>query len=286
MNFAGLDLSKIDVSNLSRRDLSIMYTAFRSNYEKGYGIIDHNLVNELIVNLRKYIKINLVDVRLSIFGYADNSEHISPDSMRMTMAIYMMPRDGLVDRDALPYLEALNSFSNIEKIDEIRSRPFSVRNLHELWQELKPEQSKLDITGFWDRSSEFMYDKVNDQLLRNAYSKLNAIEKRGNEPIDLALKIVHYLEILDYIEKRMRDVDYRILMDLYHGDERNLRNLKGKVKHLLRLNIIMLQDMPDYNTETASKKCNTLLFRAKQAIGNSLGLTTRLPKQASRVIPY
>jgi len=285
MKFAGLDLSKIDVSCLKRRDLSLIYTAFRRNYEKGYGAIDHSVVNELIINLRKYIKINLVDVRLSIYGYASGFERIAPDNMRMTMAIFMLPADGLIDKDVFPYVLALDTFKNIEKINEIRSRPFSVNNLHELWQEIKEEKHKLDITGFWDRSADFLYEKVNNQLLRNAYSKLNAIEKMGDTPLDLALKIVHYLEILAYIEKRMNDVDYRILMDFNRYDERNLLDIKNRVKHLLRLNIIKLQDMPDERTESLNKSCNTLLFRAKRAIGNSLGMP-RLPKQARRVLPY
>jgi hypothetical protein len=286
MIFAGLDLSKIDVSNLSRRDLSTMYTAFRSKYENGYGSIDHTLVNELIFNLRKYIKINLVDVRLGIFGYADNAKRVSASDMRMAMAVYMLPRDSLFDKEVLPYIEALDSFINIEKIEEIRSRPFRLNNLHELWQELDVEQKKLDITGFWEKSADFLYESVNDQLLKNAYRKLNQIEKKGKEPIDIALKIVHYIEIIDYIEKRMSDLDYRILMDFYYADERNLRSLKNKAKHLLRLNIIMLQDMPNYKTESISKNCSTLLFRAKRIIGNSLALgAPRLPKKATRIMP-
>jgi len=284
MNFAGLDLSKFDLNSLGRSDLNLIYTAVRSNYEAGYGSIDIDFANELIINLRKYIKINIVDVRLSIFNTTGDAEYISPESRCMTMAIYMLPIDGLIDLEVLPYVEALNSFNNIDKINEIRSRPFSINNLHELWQELKAEQNKLNITGFWKRSCEFIYRKVNYQLLKNAYKKLHAIEKKGHAPADLALKILNYLEILDYIEKRMNDLDYRILMDFYPGDERNLRDLNFRVKHLLRLNLIILQDMPDYNPEPVNKKCSTLLFRAKQAIGNSLGVA-RLPKRASRITP-
>ncbi len=284
MNFAGLDLSKIDVKNLQRNDLSRMYRAFRTSYETGYGAIDYNLVNELILNLRKYIKINLIDVRLSIFGYVDNMERISPASLRMAMAIYMMPLNSLFDREAISYLVALQSFSNIEKINEIRSRPFSVSNLKEMWQELKTEQKKLDISGVWSQSSDFMYTTVNNQLLKNAYGMLRAIEMQGNTPVDLALKIVHYLEIIYYIEKRTHDVDYRLLMDSYYGDGKNLRDLTDRVKHLLRLNIIRLQGMPDYHPGVNFKNCNSLFFRAKLAIANSLGIA-RLSKQAPRVRP-
>lgn len=286
MKFAGLDLSYIDLrGGVSQRDVNVIYDAFKGNYEKGYGAIDRSDVDALILNLNKYLKIHFVGIKLKPFGYPPHYNRISKDSLQMALAVYMLPQEGSVDKEMLPYVQALNTFSNIARIDQIRAMPFSANTLHALWQELKSEKSKLNITGFWDKSSNFIFNKVSLYLLRNAYLKLKAVNNKDNSPIAISLKIVHMIDLFNYLNDKMKDVDYRRLMDKSYEDGKNLRDLHAKIKYSLGLNLHKLQAISDKPVQTLGKSCVTMLFNVKRLMPRGLGVPA-LPKQARRVSPY
>lgn len=257
MKIAGLDFSKIDLSEMKHSDLNIIYNAFLSNIELASGALNRDPKNQLIEYLRRYIEINLL-CNTSTDRLINRA--VSHDLL-LAMSIYMLPEDSkkpLIKK----YAYIISNLNCSKEIYMLREQPFELDLIYKISGLLKSEEDKLNITGFVDHDVKDLYDQVCDQLLISATAQLDRINNSFSyTPLEIATKVIFYIEILRYLEGSKNDYNYKILMTMYYYKEYNLLSFKNKVLDLLRKQIQQLNYMPDYNSASMMQPHGALLFR-------------------------
>lgn len=281
MKISGLDLSSLPIHELSAGNYRIIYQALIKNIQYSYGEIDRRLPEQLVNNLRCYIQMNLPDgcPTVSIgraFGDSD---------LNMALCLYMLPERSK-DPTIQKYLQIINSLEleNNQAIKWLRAQPFSFENITKISKIVKIEKQKLNITGFWERSTKQLFLILSDQLLVLASEKLYEInEQFTHSPLLLATKIIYLIEILNYINKHRQQDGFMVLMDVYQLDNHSLRAFSGEVLMLLKNTLLELEAMPEQPETSVTNSCSLLLLRAASILRNSI--TIKDPKDAKRVSP-
>lgn len=246
MKIAGIDLKAVDLYFLSWKNCVAIQQAYSKNYIKSHGTIDLEPVKEISFLLKRYIKLQFVDLRL-ISGADDES--LSASDARMAMSIYVLPPDS--KHPLLMQIKAILEQLPVKKeIDAIKAQPFSIDNISLVWELISPYKDKLNLTGLWDISAVKVYDVVGDEIMKNAYAKLDKlISKKSRSADEMALLYLRLFDLYQYIKQREQGYDFRFGLNTFET-KRELDDFAKRVINEARDCLYKIRDLPEHTGES------------------------------------
>ncbi len=282
--FAGLDLTQINPSHLTQQECYLIERSLRHNYTKLHGAIDYTPADRVIELLRKYVKLNLIELSVAA------SLGLDVEDFTMALAIYMLPSSA-DDPFVNQYYAILATLPNHAEIEQVKSQKYSLSTVADLWFLLEPYKDKLNITGFWNKCAINLFDAVNNELCLQIFAGLDSLDQsKGKYAISnkqiaesLALQIVYYFYILSYVLRRENGCD--VIYNLYNTEFPGAA-VGASLRKLIPNTISRLKKLPEQPSELADPNTyRSLLFRVGKSLKRHIAPATESPEKRSKVAP-
>lgn len=254
MKIAGIDLKAVDLYFLSWKNCVAIQQAYSQNYKKAHGEIDLEPVKEISFLLKRYIKLQFLDLRL-VEGA--NEEELSIHDARMAMSIYVLPTDS--KHPAIREIKAiLDQLPIKNEVNAIRAEPFSIDNVGRVWDLIAPYKHKLNTTGLWHISASKIYEVIGEEILKAAYDKLHKLSaKKPRSADEMALLYLRLFDLYQYIKQREQGYDFRFGFNTFET-KRALDDFAKRVINDARDCLYKIRDLPE---QTGERRFGLLLHR-------------------------
>lgn len=276
-NFAGLDLSQLNLNILSTDELRTIERAFLENYKKVAGDIDLSQAETVLDAIMRFVKISMVTPN-AIDGALNATDSLT------AMAIYYLPLTSkqIVIQNAIFQLQQLPNYAHVQKIQKEK---FSLSNIALLWDLIKDYKDKFNFTGFPDRSAEQLYNAVGFELYTEAHAKLKKLgEVQIYNAQDYAWKYLSLQYILHRIHERLQRRDFRFGLDV--SDTKKEVNKLSRTTYKYMLHTLSdIIDLPQFPQESLARP---LLHRFNAATPQSStvpDVAEIIAKRSAKVAP-
>lgn len=276
-NFAGLDLSQLDLNFLSAAELQAIEHAFLENYQKLAGSIDLTQAEAVLAALMRFIKISMVAP-----GAVDGTL-TTADSLT-ALSIYFLPH--LSNQVIIQRAQAqLQQLPNYQDIVLVQQEPFSLTNVALVWDLMKDHKDKFNFTGFTDKSATQLYEAVGFELYTQAYAKLKTLgQMRVNLAQDYAWKYLALQYILHRVHQRLQGRDFRFGLDVA-DTKREVKKFTAKTYRYMLETLSDIMALPEHPHESAAR---TMLHRFRSTMQPSTTTpetTEEVAKRSAKVTP-
>lgn len=238
--FAGIELDSLRIKYLSDDQLQSICTAFIENYKaSGASPVGFGLPEQVLKHLQNFAKLQTTPVRTAM--------------QAMAMAIRFFP-DAAQEADPTRDDDILQIVREALQEDICRGA-----SLDELYLIITKNKTKLDFMMDWNETVEEVSDAVirsNFSMASKGLNQIKALSK--NEPQIIALQIVYYITIKQYIEQHL-NLEHSQLLNFHSKIEKEI------ITGLLSLDAVLLN-------QELRKSCSPLrgIFFCKGTKANNL----------------